>query len=1481
MKKTDTSKKTKKQNGMQSIAFMVLSILSLAPFHLSAQSPVPVGFGSYASTVPGATPYQTLNIDAVTLYTNPGVRGPFPSNDWWTSILTSQYSYGLWAQPLDITATSTGLQIYMPNSWVNGMMNRTGAITIGGDSFAPSAANLKSWGDWTVTFSMPGTAGKNWDVTIGHGLPYVWIESTMMDLNLTMELATTYYDDAGTSLTGTYTGDHIGFSSDGKHYGLFAPPGTEFTLSSTTLTVHFTGSASSVVFAGMPNSASLSYFNDYSEAIPRNTKVTWTYDKTAGTVQAHWQIITEPLRGPEPKLIQGFIPHQYKDSPTLVFNGLEYRTARGMLKACTGTNFNISMSFIGIPIRLPAPEPIGLPNDFNRTRMSNYIHEFAHNDYAGGGYPNMFMVDPQATYWSGKKLQMFASLLAEAVEMRHPDKSIISNWLRTELENWYTYTPGELSRFFGLRPQFGALIGYWQDFASDKLIDVHFHYGMFLYATAIMGSVAPDFLQKYGPMARLVTRNIANWDRNDTLFPFMRTLDLWEGHSWAVGGWNMNNEGFGNNQESSSEAMNFWTGAFLLGTLMEDSEMQSMAAFGYATESRACQEYYFDWDNENFRPFFNKPVVGILRGGAVEFTTFFGSEPFKPPFIQKIPMTTGSYYQVENPAGAKQEWDAIRAILAGEIEGWSAQDFWAEYANVFLKWTALFDPEYTAAKYEQLWTGGHRIAHDKHDSPDAYFYIHANRILGKRQFNYHMDNPTGAVFYNTNTETYTFMVYNHKAVQETVAVYKDGAFFANMTVPAFTYKVTTDYLGPPRPLRVTATSPANGATNVPHSTSTISVTFTSNMNGTSVAAQSSITGPGVTGFTYLSGTGTKTITLSLVGTLQTNQTYSVLINSSALSMNGGTLVSNHSFTFRAVPPPPPRILRVESSTPANNATSVSSNLTQIVLLFTTNMNGTSVASYSTIIGEGVSGLTYLSGNGTKTITLGITGSVKPSKTYQVFISSNSLTSSGAQLSVNHTFSFKIQSPPLLTVPINDFNSTANWTSQVNSMGENVVHSPSGNWNLEASSQLYAFSTVPVSLDNYLNRDISAYDGIRIRMYAVDGLTASSVRIILNDGSDHQLEYSAYGTLTASYQDVLIPLADFGANLASAVYFRIQLNMPSAKAVRIDDISLVQGSAPATGPSTLRITGITPASGSTNIPVNTTLITMIFNSNMNGFSVASNASISGSGVSALNYQSGNGSPIITLAIAGTLQYHTTYSVTLNSNARSANGSRFADFTNFSFTTLRSQTPPPLSLISSLPADNAQNVPVSLSQIVLHFSTNMRTSGFSNATITGGLLIQGISGDGTDTVTLQISSPLSYSTLYTLVIPQNVKSTNGLSLQSSITLSFRTIAAQNEVTPVPQANRFIITPNPLVCSGAQANGDRIRITYAVESAAEIRFEIYTLLGDMVTQWKDEDKDGVTEWNTKNIQGTDVVSGIYFVLMRVNGKIVGPPVKLGVLR
>lgn len=106
------------------------------------------------------------------------------------------------------------------------------------------------------------------------------------------------------------------------------------------------------------------------------------------------------------------------------------------------------------------------------------------------------------------------------------------------------------------------------DFGNARYNDHHFHYGYILYASAILGRANPKFISQYGPFVDALFYDVAhnNADpkpgngRIEIFFPLARHKSWYDGHSFASGLFPFAN---GKSQESSSEAVNCYFGAYL------------------------------------------------------------------------------------------------------------------------------------------------------------------------------------------------------------------------------------------------------------------------------------------------------------------------------------------------------------------------------------------------------------------------------------------------------------------------------------------------------------------------------------------------------------------------------------------------------------------------------------------------------------------------------------------------------------------------------------------------------------------------------------------------------------------------------------------------------------------------------------------------------------------------------------------------------
>lgn len=106
-----------------------------------------------------------------------------------------------------------------------------------------------------------------------------------------------------------------------------------------------------------------------------------------------------------------------------------------------------------------------------------------------------------------------------------------------------------------------------------------------------------EFIKKYENVINEIIGDFATYEENNSnsRYPFLRYFSTYEGHSWASGHANF---GDGNNQESSSEAINAWAGLILYGQAIGNKELTSLGMYLYATEVSSVNCYWFDTDGD-------------------------------------------------------------------------------------------------------------------------------------------------------------------------------------------------------------------------------------------------------------------------------------------------------------------------------------------------------------------------------------------------------------------------------------------------------------------------------------------------------------------------------------------------------------------------------------------------------------------------------------------------------------------------------------------------------------------------------------------------------------------------------------------------------------------------------------------------------------------------------------------------------------------
>ncbi len=736
--------------------FLALAVLAGTVF---ADGPAKVGLGSYAVDLPAGAKQPPSEV-----YKTDDIRGPLPTNQWWSSLLWAKYSEPQHSHPLAVRATAAGLQIHYPGPSITvAPVGIIGGMPAGGLDFilGHSAvdqfpdARLAAWSDWFVTASFSSAAGLpavaqakagGMRVTYGHGSPFVYAMYEKGEPRLTFTAAPTVWSGgAGTPVLGITVGR--------RHYGLFGPAGATWSGLGEKVLVCRTGGKPYFSVAVLPDNSpeTLALFRRHAYAHVTDTKVEWSFDEKTSRVTTRFAFTTRPCEGTESETLFALYPHQWDKAAGATLTGHSYASVRGEMKLARGRSFETVAVFPGV---LPALPDCG---KYDKARLRQFVEEEARAPRSG----------VKDTYWEGKRLGRLATLSAIAEQVGAADAAAaFLGDIRDRLQTWFTASEAgggaKKGGLFFYDRFWGTLIGYPASYGSDtQLNDHHFHYGYFLQAAAEVARHDATWAaeQQWGGMVRLVIRDIASPDRADAQFPRLRCFDPYAGHSWASGHAKFLD---GNNQESSSEAMNAWTGIILWGQATGDRRTRDLGIYLYTTEMEAINAYWFDVLGRFRPPSFRRSTLTMIWGGKGTYETWFSGKPEIKHGINWLPFHGGSLYLGLYPEYVRRNYDDL-AAERGNTD-------WQDWADLVWMYRALDDPADAMRMFEARPASfkpeaGNSIA-------NAYHWIGNLAALGHVDCTVTADYPLYAVFRSSAGRTH--VVYNMEAQGRTVR-FSDGA----------------------------------------------------------------------------------------------------------------------------------------------------------------------------------------------------------------------------------------------------------------------------------------------------------------------------------------------------------------------------------------------------------------------------------------------------------------------------------------------------------------------------------------------------------------------------------------------------------------------------------------------------------------------------------------------------------------------------------
>jgi endoglucanase Acf2 len=405
------------------------------------------------------------------------------------------------------------------------------------------------------------------------------------------------------------------------------------------------------------------------------------------------------------------------------------------MKLIEGSSFTTTLTYPGV---LPALPRVG--GDPSK------VTAFLDDELSSGD------ADVRNTYDDGKRLGRYADQIpiAEQYGLTSWADSLRAR-IRQRLESWFTAAGpeggGKPSRLFYYDARWGTLIGYPAGYGSDgALNDHHFHYGYFLRAAAEIARRDPAWASdaRFGGMAKLLIRDIADPDRNDPMFPCLRCFDPYAGHSWASG-----NAGYpdGNNQESSSEAVNAWYGLILWGAATHDDALRDWGIWLYTTESTAAREYWLNVSPADFEMLGNAsipPWLAMIWGGKGATGTWFSAAYEPRHAINYMPIHGGSLYLGLDIDGARRNYEALVKETGG--------GHWRQWADLIWMYRALSDPDDAMQQYER--DAGRRRPEGGNSRANLYHWLTTLQQAGSVDATVTADTPLYTVFRKGGKRTY-------------------------------------------------------------------------------------------------------------------------------------------------------------------------------------------------------------------------------------------------------------------------------------------------------------------------------------------------------------------------------------------------------------------------------------------------------------------------------------------------------------------------------------------------------------------------------------------------------------------------------------------------------------------------------------------------------------------------------------------------------
>ena len=699
-----------------------------------------------------------------------------PTSQWYSTLIFNPQPDPIYAQPLSVKTTPAGFELALPTKEVVPTERQDveiqyphrDALVFAPVAFEPEPARLARTSDWAIDIAMARGTDQML-VTVAHGSPYAYFQLSRGDVRIALPAA----------------GERIDTPADprllvlrvkGKAYAIFGPTGVRWEQASASQWLgRLPAAAGYFSAAALPDekAETIELLRRHAYAFVQDTKVSWRYEPSASKVHATYSAATRVMEGADNGPLLGLYPHHWHDNASVAARlGPAYDTVRGKLRLLAASQFTTERHYKGFVPHWPklaeGPRVSEFDAQFKRDlRRRRELIPVREN-------PDDWRV---SVYWQGKGLTRVTQLMAVAEQQGDLEARDQLLTVARERMEWWFGGQGKRS-YFHLDKRLGTVVAYPDEFFSvEQMNDHHFHYGYWIRAAAEIALRDPAWAAKdrWGGMVDLLVADIATMQRNGKDFPYLRNFDPYEGHSWAVGIGGAGIYGaFGNNQESSSEAVNAWAGLILWGEVTGNRELRDLGVYLYTTEIEAIDHYWFDRHKLVFAPEYKNVHASMVFGGKYAHNTWWTDEPRQIHGINLLPIAPFSTYLGSDPAFVKRKF----AAMATETAAYKARgkfpknpppdDVWQD---IFAKHLALVDPAAALAAWNPRGSveDGDTASHTLH-------WMLSLQEMGTPDFSVGADTPLYQVFRRPDGRR-TYLAFNASKTPISVR-FSDGQLLA-------------------------------------------------------------------------------------------------------------------------------------------------------------------------------------------------------------------------------------------------------------------------------------------------------------------------------------------------------------------------------------------------------------------------------------------------------------------------------------------------------------------------------------------------------------------------------------------------------------------------------------------------------------------------------------------------------------------------------